>query len=97
MRIYKVATQGRQDLNQWVTRYRIYYSQDGRRWVAYKKNSRVVSFRGNRDRNTVQQHVFRPTIIARYVRINPTGWYRHISLRAEFYVVPVGEIPYLFS
>jgi len=85
-RIYKVATQGRQDINQWVTKYKIAYSQNGRRWVFYKKYSRVVVFGGNRDRNTVKENILRPRIVARYVRIYPVSWHGHISLRAEFYI-----------
>lgn len=35
-KITAVATQGRQNANQWVTQYRLSYSQDGLSWVFYK-------------------------------------------------------------
>ena len=40
-KIVKVATQGRQDLNQYVTRYIIKYSADAFHWTPYRKYSRV--------------------------------------------------------
>ena len=42
-------------------------------------------FIGNSDRNTIKGNVFDPPMKARYVRIYPTAWVNHISLRAEFY------------
>ena len=46
-------------------------------------------FIGNSDRNTVKGNVFDPPMKARYVRIYPTAWVNHISLRAEFYGLPL--------
>ena len=42
-------------------------------------------FTGNKDQNTIVQYRLFPRIIARYVRIHPWGWYRHICMRVEFY------------
>ena len=39
VRVTKVATQGRQDANQWVTKYILSYSVDGMHWAEYKENS----------------------------------------------------------
>lgn len=39
VRVTKVATQGRQDSNQWVTKYALSYSLDGMHWAEYKENS----------------------------------------------------------
>ena len=41
MRIKGVATQGRQDANQWVKSYTVMYSIDGMNFVPYKENRRV--------------------------------------------------------
>ena len=41
MRIKGVATQGRQDANQWVRSYTVRYSIDGMNFVPYKENRRV--------------------------------------------------------
>ena len=46
-------------------------------------------FIGNSDRNTIKGNVFDPPMKARYVRIYPTAWVNHISLRAEFYGLPL--------
>ena len=35
-KVSHVATQGRQNANQWVTQYRLAYSQDGVNWALYK-------------------------------------------------------------
>ena len=39
MRITQVATQGRQDYDQWVTRYTISSSVDGTHWAMYRDKS----------------------------------------------------------
>ena len=38
-RVTKVATQGRQDSDQWVTKFTLSYSMDGMHWAEYKENS----------------------------------------------------------
>ena len=38
-RVTKIATQGRQDARQWVTKYYLSYSQDGAIFAEFKKNS----------------------------------------------------------
>ena len=35
----KIATQGRQDARQWVTKFFVAYSQDGANFAEYKENS----------------------------------------------------------
>ena len=42
-------------------------------------------FTGNRDQNSIVQHRLFPRILARFVRVHPWGWYRHIAMRVEFY------------
>lgn len=37
MKITRVATQGRYDLPQWVTRYKLQFSKDGKRFMTYKR------------------------------------------------------------
>ena len=39
VRVTKVATQGQQNSNNWVTKFTLYYSVDGIHWVEYKENS----------------------------------------------------------
>lgn len=42
MKIKKIVTKGRQDTNQWVTRYQVTYSQDGTHWTMYRYKSNDV-------------------------------------------------------
>ena len=45
--LYGMATQGRQDLGQWVKTYKVMYSSDGVRWRWYQVRRRtLVSFLG---------------------------------------------------
>lgn len=39
--ITAIRTQGRQDYNQWVTSYKVYFGNDGVRFIPYKKGGRV--------------------------------------------------------
>ncbi|XP_030844023.1 EGF-like repeat and discoidin I-like domain-containing protein 3 [Strongylocentrotus purpuratus] len=88
-RITSVATQGRQDENQWVTSYRLACSTDGTTFYtvqgisAYPRAVRI--FTGNADRNTIVTNTLPVSQICRYVRLMPVSWYGHISLRMEIY------------
>ena len=42
-------------------------------------------FIGNSDTDTVVKHPLTPPIKARYVRLTPTAWSGHISMRMELY------------
>lgn len=42
-------------------------------------------FPANNDRNSIVAHVLTPHIYARYVKIKPRTWFRHISMRFELY------------
>ncbi|EDO26928.1 predicted protein, partial [Nematostella vectensis] len=84
-KVMAVATQGRQDLNQWVTRYYLSYSLDGLHYTKYSLRGRVKVFRGNNNRNTVRRQYLRPAIRAVSVRFHPVSWRSHISMRVELY------------
>eukprot|EP00057_Strongylocentrotus_purpuratus_P014994 XP_011669468.1 PREDICTED: uncharacterized protein LOC105440709 [Strongylocentrotus purpuratus] len=93
-RITSVATQGRQDENQWVTSYRLACSTDGTTFYtvqgisAYPRAVRI--FTGNADRNTIVTNTLPVPQICRYVRLMPVKWFGYISLRMEIY----GEGPF---
>ena len=42
-------------------------------------------FNGNKDSDSIVYHQLNPPIIARYIRLRPTAWTNHISLRVELY------------
>lgn len=46
---------------------------------------------GNRDRNTIVRHRFARPLRARYIRVVPVLWHRHISMRVEIYGRRLGE------
>ncbi|XP_027055765.1 EGF-like repeat and discoidin I-like domain-containing protein 3 [Pocillopora damicornis] len=86
-KVTRVATQGRRDIDQWVTKYNLKYSKNGLNFLYYresrKRNDKV--FAGNTDRNTVVSHDLNPPITARFYRFLPLHWFVHISMRVELY------------
>eukprot|EP01113_Clastostelium_recurvatum_P036836 TRINITY_DN5313_c0_g1_i4.p1 TRINITY_DN5313_c0_g1~~TRINITY_DN5313_c0_g1_i4.p1 ORF type:complete len:148 (-),score=21.41 TRINITY_DN5313_c0_g1_i4:107-550(-) len=81
--VYAIATQGRADGGQWVTEYMVKYTLDGEAWFA-ADGGRL--FGGNFDESTVVVHDIATPIRALAVRICPTKWHTHISMRCEVYV-----------
>ena len=45
----------------------------------------IQHFEGNRDRDTIVYNKINPPIKARYIKIRPQAWYRHICMRTELY------------
>ncbi|KAL9968116.1 hypothetical protein ACROYT_G026448 [Oculina patagonica] len=86
-RVTRVATQGRNAVNQWVTKYKLQYSNDGLHFQYYREQgqSKVKEFAGNADQDTVVDHELNPPIKARYIRFQPVTWHSHISMRVELY------------
>ncbi|XP_015749636.1 PREDICTED: retinoschisin-like, partial [Acropora digitifera] len=80
-----LASQGRADADQWVTKYKLQYSPDGVHFYFYKEPGQGVAkeFAANSDRRTVDFHELSKAVRARYIRIRPTAWRGHISMRAE--------------
>ncbi|XP_042220113.1 neurexin-4-like isoform X3 [Homarus americanus] len=86
MNITAIATQGREDSNEYVTAYTIEFGRDGTLFSIVKGfHGSVWAFPGNTDGNTVVTNLFDTPIIARYIRIKPTRWRDRISLRLELY------------
>ncbi|KAN0032273.1 hypothetical protein ACTFIV_006155 [Dictyostelium citrinum] len=81
-----ISTQGRGDLDQWVTSYKLRYSLDNVNWIEYN-NGQV--FTANKDRNSIVTINFNPPIKARSIAIHPQTYNNHISLRWELYALPV--------
>ncbi|XP_015762694.1 PREDICTED: lactadherin-like isoform X2 [Acropora digitifera] len=95
-KITRVATQGRNynpswpygSHSQWVTKYKLQYSNDGVTFLYYKEQGVVKEFTGNSDRDTVVENVLNPPIEAKFIRFQPTAWHGHISMRVELYGCP---------
>ncbi|XP_042327132.1 contactin-associated protein-like 2 [Sceloporus undulatus] len=107
--ISAVATQGRYSSSDWVTQYRMLYSDTGRNWKPYHQDGNVWAFPGNINSDSVVRHDLQHPVIARYVRILPLDWSEegHIGLRIEVYGCPYwadvinfdgqGVLPYRFG
>ncbi|KAL9953934.1 hypothetical protein ACROYT_G041410 [Oculina patagonica] len=80
-----VATQGRDGSNQWVTMYKLQYSDNGVNFLYYREQNADKEFAGNTDSETAVYHGLNPPIRARYIRFRPVTWLNHISMRAELY------------
>ncbi|XP_072038535.1 lactadherin-like [Amphiura filiformis] len=81
-----VLIQGRHDCcPQWVTKFKVQYSNDGIYWtlVQQTNNQGEMIFDGNTDQDTVVSNLFPTPITASYIRIVPTAFSGHISMRFE--------------
>ncbi|XP_072018223.1 uncharacterized protein [Amphiura filiformis] len=84
-RVTGVLIQGRQDCcPQWVTKFKVQYSNDGQNWAyVLQENQQDMIFNGNTDQNTVVTRYFPIVVEASFIRIYPTEWSQHISMRFE--------------
>ncbi|PAA85148.1 hypothetical protein BOX15_Mlig000773g3, partial [Macrostomum lignano] len=79
-----VMTQGRGDGKEWVTAYRVTYSQDANKWNyvdTHLGTQRV--FDGNVDSYSVKHNYFDQPVRARFIRLHPVKFRRHPSMRME--------------
>nr|CAB3263786.1 lactadherin-like [Phallusia mammillata] len=80
-----VITQGRDSLDQWVTEFKVSYLAADLTWKTVNDNSgTAILFSGNSDRNSPVTNMFYLPITAHKLRILPTKWRGHISLRHEY-------------
>ncbi|XP_072029250.1 uncharacterized protein [Amphiura filiformis] len=78
------SSMGRDPYNQYITKYKVQYSNDGTHWkFVTDDNGQDEEFIGNYDRDTPVTNMFDSPILARFVRIRPTEWNSHISMRLE--------------
>ncbi|XP_062841323.1 contactin-associated protein-like 2a [Trichomycterus rosablanca] len=82
-----VATQGRYSSSDWVTRYRLLYSDTGRNWKPYHQDGNIWAFTGNSNTESVVRHDLQHAVVARYLRVVPLDWSEEgrIGLRIEIY------------
>ncbi|XP_072474089.1 lactadherin isoform X2 [Notamacropus eugenii] len=86
-RVTGIITQGARDFGniQYVSAYKVAYSNDSRSWTVYKErrtNSSKI-FLGNSDNNSHQKNIFETPFYSRFVRILPVAWHGRITLRVE--------------
>lgn len=93
-----LITKGRGDgkRKQWVTRFRLSFSNDTQVWYYYKDATHLdpKEFGGNVDRDIERYHYLNSPFIARYVRFHPIEFFRQISMRAGLIGCPFrGKCP----
>lgn len=88
--ISSIATQGRYSSSDWLTQYRVLYSDTGRNWKPYNQDGNIWDFSGNMNTESVVRHDFQHQVIAQFLRIVPLDWSSEgqIGLRFEVYGCP---------
>lgn len=84
--VTSISTQGRAYSSEYVMEYRIDYGYDGQDFAPYRdKNGNIKIFEANTDDRTTVENKFDSSLVAQYIRINPTRWQNRISMRVEVY------------
>lgn len=81
-----IITQGAKDFGQiqFVTAFKVSYSEDGRSWTTVKDRSgQDKIFPGNTDNNVHKKNRFDPPLVGRFLRVQPWDWHQRITLRME--------------
>ncbi|XP_038060523.1 lactadherin-like [Patiria miniata] len=82
-----VITQGRADYHDWVTEFKVAYSDDGQEWTTVTDDGSCrptpMKFPGNSDQNTHVTTTFPRSFQARFLRILPTKYHRFCCMRFE--------------
>ena len=71
-----IVTQGRQNMGQWVTQANVEVSLDNTNWTTIFTNANL-----NTDQTTQVNLLFPTVQYAKYVRVTPTNWIGHPSMR----------------
>ena len=93
-----IITQGRKNADQWVKSFKVKYKDQGGSWWDVDGKT----FPGNKDRNTKVTTTFSKPVRARYIRIYPQTWKKHMSMRADMFAADtntnnlsaLGDLPY---
>ncbi|XP_013202139.1 contactin-associated protein-like 5 [Microtus ochrogaster] len=85
--ITAVATQGRYGSSDWVTSYRLMFSDTGHNWQQYKQEDNIWTFVGNMNADSVVHHKLLHSVRTRFVRFVPLEWNPsgRIGMRVEVY------------
>ncbi|XP_040593711.1 contactin-associated protein-like 5 isoform X2 [Mesocricetus auratus] len=85
--ITAVATQGRYGSSDWVTSYRLMFSDTGHNWQQYKQEDSIWTFVGNMNADSVVHHKLLYSVRTRFVRFVPLEWNPSgkIGMRVEVY------------
>lgn len=75
-----IITQGRGDADQWVTTFRVLYTNNGKIWEQVEGGK---IYYANTDRNTKVFQRFDVPVYARALRIYPLTWNGHVCMRFD--------------
>ena len=79
-----IVTQGRSEVEEWVTQFMISYSLDAFNWeFARDIYGNKKMFKGNTDAHSLRHSYLEHPVSARFVRVHVTDWHDHPSLRLE--------------
>jgi hypothetical protein len=76
--IHEVTLMGRYNMAQWVTKFKLVVSLDGRNWAQVGD-----VWEGNSDMNSPRIIQFEEEVLGRYIRMIPIEWHKHISARFD--------------
>uniref|UniRef100_A0A6I8PFC8 Uncharacterized protein n=1 Tax=Ornithorhynchus anatinus TaxID=9258 RepID=A0A6I8PFC8_ORNAN len=95
VRFTGVITQGKNSIwrYDWVTSYKVQFSNDRSKWLWGRNGSQEAVFAGNSDPETPVLRLLPRAEVARYVRLLPQTWYQNGSacLRAEILACPLPD------
>ncbi|KAG8014384.1 Contactin-associated protein-like 2, partial [Nibea albiflora] len=85
--VVTIVTQGRYGSSDWISKYRLLYSDTQKNWRPYLQDGNIWTFEGNVNSEGVVRHELQHTILARYIRFIPVDWSREgrIGVRLELY------------
>ncbi|KAM9323054.1 contactin-associated protein-like 2b [Pholidichthys leucotaenia] len=85
--VVAIATQGRYSSSDWVSKYRLLYSDTQKNWRPYLQDGNIWTFEGNVNSEGVIRHELQHAIQARYIRFIPLAWSQEgrIGVRLELY------------
>lgn len=90
-----VITQGRNSLwlSDWVTSYKVMFSNDSHTWTTLKNGSKDLIFSANREKEIPVRNIFPAPVLARYIRVNPRSWFTsgNICMRVEILGCPMPD------
>ena len=97
MKVSGIMTQGHPQADEWVTQYKVQFSDKDRDdWKLYYNHdgTDAAFFEGNRDRYSISEGIFRQPITARFIRVLPTEWEKKISMRIDIVGCKSGDRTY---
>lgn len=70
-----IRSQGRADVEMWVSEYAVAYSSDGVSWTDFTAtDGSLIIFDANRDQNSIAENTLPGNIVASHVRVFPKAW-----------------------